>query len=106
MPVGKFSPFLKTEIVKPDGRTMSSPRSGLNSAVLSGQMGLTTVAATASAGSMNDSKNANLKLSTHERDCMRRSILSPKGSVRFIQLGRQAADEGDRGRAGQSLPPQ
>ena len=87
MPVGKFSPSLKTEIVKPGGRTMSSPRSGLNSAVLSGQMGLTTVAATASAGSMNDSKNANLKLSTHERDCMRRSILSSKAHVSFHPAG-------------------
>ena len=58
MPVGAFSPEVKTDTVNPAGTTMSSPWPGLNETNSSGQSGLTTVAADAAAGTRN-SINAN-----------------------------------------------
>ena len=63
IPVGKFRPLAKTETLNPEGSTMSLPVSGLNSAVLFGQSGLATVAATAKAGSVRNSALAKVKLS-------------------------------------------
>src|SRR5215510_7245662 len=50
MPVGAFSPEVKTDTVNPAGTTMSSPWPGLNETNSPGQSGLTTVAADVAAG--------------------------------------------------------
>src|SRR6266404_897911 len=56
---------------------MSSPRSGLKSAVLSGHTGFATVVAAADAGSIGDSATANTKLRMYGRLNRIRTILSP-----------------------------
>src|SRR5499425_3593088 len=67
IPVGKFRPEAKTETLNPAGRIMSLPVPGLKSAVLFGQIGLATVAATAKTGSKKTSATANVEMSPSER---------------------------------------
>src|SRR5262249_15756607 len=54
----------KTETLKPAWRTMSLPAPGLNSAVFSGQSGLASVAAPATAGNVRANATANVRLSS------------------------------------------